>query len=65
MPSTPHPQLIVFALNSQPVPSYQLKPSRRRKSTPKPLFSIRRGSFVLFSSTPVTKSSISSSQKNT
>ena len=56
MPSTPHPQLIVFALNSQPVPSYQLKPSRRRKSTPKPLFSIRRGSFVLFSTTPVTKS---------
>ena len=63
MPSTPNP-LIVFA-HSQPVPSYQLKPSRRRKSTPKPLFSIRRGSFVLFSSTPVTKSSISSSQKNT
>ena len=28
--STPNPQLIVFALNSQPVPSYQLKPSRRR-----------------------------------
>ena len=63
MPST-HPQLIVFALNSQPVPSYQLKPSRRRKSTPKPIFSIRRGSFVLFSSNHVTKSSISSSQKN-
>ncbi len=65
MPSTPHPQHIVFALNTQPVPSYQLKPSRRRKSTPKPLFSIRRGSFVLFSTTPVTKSPISSSHKNT
>ena len=63
MPSTPHPQLIVFA-HSQPVPSYQLK-KRKKKSTPKPLFSIRRGSFMLFSSTPVTKSSISSSHKNT
>ena len=64
MPSKPNPQLIVFALNSEPVPSYQLK-KRKKKSTPKPIFSIRRGSFMLFSSNHVTKSRISSSQKNT